>query len=258
MSEMLSILNAVAGYGKTDVIRGVSLSVGEGELCAILGLNGSGKTTLLKAVCGLIPMMKGTCSIAGQDCTRMHEYKRARYISYLPQRYSALEGVPVLDAVLMGLNPHLGIFASPSSADRARAGQVLADMELNALSEKDFSQLSEGQKQMVMLARTLVQNTPVMLMDEPDSALDFLNRHRMLAQVRSLIHQNKKVGVITLHDPNYALAYCDRVLMLKEGKIAAKLELATADKEEIRRCLSIIYGDITVVEHEGRYMMLQK
>ncbi len=254
---LLTLENISAGYGSRRVVRKVNLAIERGEFCALLGLNGSGKTTLLKAVCGLLPMEEGRCLVNGLDCTGFNEYKRAKYISYIPQRYSKMQGVTVLDAVLMGRNPHLALFASPSGADREQAKNLLDKMNIAQLAHQDFARISEGQKQLVILARTLLQDAPVMLMDEPDSALDFLNRHKMLARVRQLICDEGKAGLVTLHDPNFALAYCHRLFLLQGGEIAGELSLAAASKEEIRQCLAKIYGDIIILEHENRYMMLQ-
>jgi len=258
MSEMLRLEAVTAGYGRKEIVRNIHLVIGEGELCALLGLNGSGKTTLIKAICGLIPMESGRCLVKGQDCTRVHERKRARFISYIPQRHSKMQGVTVLDAVQMGYNPHLALLESPTALQRRQAGELLERLGLDALAGQDFAHLSEGQKQMVILARTLAQDAPVMLMDEPDSALDFLNRNQILGRIRELIHRENKAGLITLHDPNLALGYCDRLILLKGGTIAGQLEPARATKEEIRRCLSKIYGDIAVLEHRGEYIMLME
>lgn len=254
---MLRLENVTAGYGGGAVVRDVTLAVDRGELCGLLGLNGSGKTTLLKAVCGLLPGKGGLCLVNGLDCTRFHEHKRARFISYIPQRHSQMQGISVLDVVLMGRNPHLGLLESPTADDRRRAVETIEKMGLTELIDKDFARLSEGQKQMVILSRTLVQDTPAMLMDEPDSALDFLNRHRMLAKIRDLIHSEGKAGLITLHDPNFALAYCDRLILLKNGRLAGELKMEAASKETIRDCLAMIYGDIAVLEHGGHYMALR-
>jgi iron complex transport system ATP-binding protein len=130
-------------------------------------------------------------------------------------------------------------------------------MGLIDLIDKDFARLSEGQKQMVILVRTLVQDTPAMLMDEPDSALDFLNRHRMLAKIRELTHREGKAGLVTLHDPNFAMVYCDRLILLQNGGIVGELKMKAASKKAILGCLAMIYGDnISILEHDGRYMML--
>lgn len=258
MSVLLQLEHVTTGYGSKVIVRDVNLEIREGEFCALLGLNGSGKTTLLKAVCGLIPVREGRCLVGGLDCTRFHERKRAQKISYIPQRHSKMQGVSVLDAVLMGCNPHLGLLDSPDAGDRALAIEALAKMGLEELADKDFSRLSGGQKQLVILARTLLQNAPVMLMDEPDSALDFCNRHRMLSRVQELIHSERKAGLITIHDPNFALAYCDRLVLLRDGAIIDQVRLADAGRDEILACLSKIYGEIILLEHNEKYILVQQ
>ena len=255
MNPLLSLRELSAGYGKKAVIRDISIDIFAGEFCTLLGLNGSGKTTLLKAVCGLLPINGGRCLAVGLDCTRLSEKKRARYISYIPQRYSDLTGVTVIDAVLMGLNAKLNALESPSASDTAQALAALDKMEIGSLAGEDFSRLSEGQKQMVILTRTLVQNAPIMLMDEPDSALDFLNKHRILEKIRRLIHAEGKAGLAALHDPNLALAYSDRLIILHNSKIMSDIRLNKAGEEEIQSCLSAVYENIALAKLKGRYVV---
>ena len=237
-------------------MRDVAFDVPSGEFCALLGLNGSGKTTLLKAACGLLPMTSGQCLVEGADVALLNEYSRAKYISYLPQRLSALRGVSVLDAVMMGFNASLGALEFPSAKDRETALNALEMAGIGHLARQDFSKLSERQKQLAALARTLVQNTPVMLMDEPDSALDFLNRHKLMGRFRSLIHNGRKAALVTLHDPNLALNYCDRIVLISGGKVASDIFLPGAAATDIRACISLIYGDVALLEHGGRYTVV--
>ena len=253
---MLAIENISAGYGAKTIIGGVSFTVYAGEFCALLGLNGSGKTTLLKALCGLLPLRSGSYTVNGADCVRLGEKARARHISYIPQRHSKLLGVRVLDAVMMGLYSKLGALEFPTPSDRQTAQSALEKIGMAHLAREDFSRLSEGQKQMVILARTLVQDTPVMLMDEPDSALDFINRRKMLSTVRGLIHTEGKAGLVTLHDPGLALEYCDHLVLIHDGGVIADLHLVDMGREAIAACLSRIYGNITLFEHGGRYVVL--
>lgn len=258
MSTLFSLQQISAGYGGSPVVRNITMDIQQGEFCALLGLNGSGKTTLLKAVCGLLPIQKGLCMVNGYNCTHLNERQRAQHISYIPQRHSKLQGVAVLDVVLMGSNPHLSIFESPSRNVRKKAEALLTKVDIAAFANTDFSKISEGQKQLVILARTLLQNAPAMLMDEPDSALDFLNRHLMLRRIQNLIHAEGKAGLITLHDPNFALSYCDRIFLLHNGEIIAQLTLKDATPREMEACLSLLYGNITIMEQDGQYVMLLK
>ena len=256
MNRVLSLRGISVGYGGKVIVRDVSFDVSSGEFCAILGLNGSGKTTLIKAICGLLPAMSGQCLIDGTDLTLLNEHRRARYISYVPQRLSTLRGVTVLDAVMMGFNANLGALEFPSAGQRDFALSTLERAGIGYLANEDFSKLSEGQKQMTVLARTLLQNTPVILMDEPDNALDFLNRHQLMDSFRSLIHNEGKTVLVTLHDPNIALNYCDRIILLHDGKVVSDIVLANATAADVKTCLSVIYGGITLLEHDGSYIVM--
>lgn len=188
----------------------------------------------------------------------MHEKKRAQLLSFLPQTPSLAGGRTTLDAVLMGYNAQLGLFDSPSAAQRQNALAILGRFGLADRADVDFGTLSQGQKQLVLLARSMVQEAPVMLMDEPDSALDFTNRHHMLRLIRDSIHSQQRCGLITLHDPNFAMAYCDRLVLLHSGVIQAQITMASASAEELREQLSLLYGPVEVLSYGGRFFMVEK
>ena len=202
--------------------------------------------------------MAGQVQVNGIDCTRMHEKKRAQLLSFLPQTPSLAGGRTTLDAVLMGYNAQLGLFDSPSAAQRQNALAILGRFGLADRADVDFGTLSQGQKQLVLLARSMVQEAPVMLMDEPDSALDFTNRHHMLRLIRDSIHSQQRCGLITLHDPNFAMAYCDRLVLLHGGVIQAQITMASAAAEELREQLSLLYGPVEVLSYGGRFFMVEK
>ena len=252
IDSRLIVKNLTAGYGNKIVIKNINFEIPPGRLCALLGLNGSGKTTLLKAMLGLIPISGGSCVVDGINCSTLSEYKRARYISYIPQRHSKLLGVSVMDVVMMGFYSTLGPLGFPTATQKQQAAKAIENIGLDFLAHEDFSRLSEGQKQMVILARTLIQDTPVLLLDEPDSALDFLNRRKMLTEVRNMIQKEGKAGIVTLHDPGLALAYCDHIFLIKNGELAGDCDILEADVDEIKKHLSRIYEDITVLEYNNR------
>lgn len=256
MKEIFSLCNMRVAYGREEIVHGVSLGIREGEFCALLGLNGSGKTTILQAACGLLPMT-GSCVAAGQDCSGMNEKQRARLMAFIPQVCGRMSGKTVLEVVLMGFNAWLGLFESPSAAHRKTALDTLERLGCAPLVQKDFGALSQGQRQIVILARCLVQNTPVMLMDEPDSALDFLNRHRVLGKIREIVHVERKAGLITLHDPNLAMRYCDRLLLLESGRLVGEIGMRDASKDAIEENLSRIYGDVELYACGGGFFMGQ-
>lgn len=257
MKELLKVEHVSCGYHHKEIVHDASFSVEGGEFCALLGLNGCGKTTLIKAVCGFLPTHDGKCYVAGVDCTRMNERQRALQMAYIPQRGSLISGKSVLEVVLMGFNARLHLLDSPGKLHRQKAREALAQLGMEHLADRDYSELSEGQKQMVILARTMVQDTPVMLMDEPDSALDFVNRNVVLDKIRQILHSQGRAGLITLHDPNFALSYCDSLLLMKEGVITRRLSLKGASREAVEEALKQIYGNIRILCYEGGFVMVR-
>ncbi len=254
MSALFRVDDIHVSYGETEIVHGVSFSIKEGELCALLGLNGSGKTTMMRGICGLIPA-EGRSYVNDNPLDLMKDKTRAKYLSFIPQISSPIQGKTVMEVLLMGANPHLGLLESPGQRFYDAAQRALEKLNLQEFATKDYAKLSQGQKQLIILARTLVQDAPVMLMDEPDSALDFLNRHMVLNKIHEVVKEEKKAGLITLHDPNFAMAYCDRLILLKKGNLMAEVDMRTASREEVKEKLSIIYGDIELLQHGSGYLM---
>lgn len=256
--SMLQVTDLHVSYDKHEILKGIGFDIPKGQLAALLGLNGSGKTTLLKSICGLLPIRSGSCRVNDISYLSFDERRVARLICYIPQRHSAIVGTTLLDAVLMGFNPYLGILSSPSKREHRIACEALARVGLHDLEEFDFDKLSEGQKQLVILARAIAQDSPVMLLDEPSSSLDFVNCHHVLKLVRELVRENEHAGLITMHDPNLALKWCDRILLLKDGKIHGEIDPHLDTREHIRDNLSKLYGAIEVLSYKDEFIMIKQ
>ena len=170
-----------------DCLRGVSLEVGESELCCLLGPNGAGKTTLIRCILGLLKPHAGSMSVAGHDTAALSARQLARLVAYVPQSITAVFPFTTLEMVLMGRTPHLGMTASPSRADRRLCVATLERLGAGHLASRPFSQLSGGERQLTMLARALVQEAPVLVLDEPTAALDYGNEIRILQLITSLV-----------------------------------------------------------------------
>src|SRR5690554_395859 len=166
--NLLTVQNVHAGYGEKNIIRNINFTVNKGETIALLGLNGTGKTTLLKVISGLIKPQEGKCMIGDRFLNDLKEKERAKQVCYIPQRNSIIYDTQVLDVVLMGITPYLRGFESPSKFHRKLAYQTLQIVGMESRAQNNFLTLSEGQKQLVLIARSLLQNAEIMLFDEPD------------------------------------------------------------------------------------------
>lgn len=241
---MLKIENISAGYGGKKVLQDVSFLVEKGELTCILGANGSGKTTLLKSICGILPH-GGRCALEGQDLKGLSPRAMAALVSYTGQRSGISIDISLMDVVLMGFNPRLKLLARPDGAMIRAAREALTKVGLGDRWDENYLTLSEGQKQLCILARTLVSGGRCLLLDEPESALDLSHRYKMLNILREWVGQDK-CAVLTLHDPNLALETCDALVLLKDGRVSAVLRPKTDPFPKMEAALSQIYGSVTL------------
>ena len=246
MDEILTVWGVCAGYGARRVLEDVGLSVGEGEVCALLGLNGSGKSTLLRVLLGLLPVQTGEISVCGGNMRRAAPQKVARLAAYLPQRSRADDGMTALEIVLMGANAVTPLIMPYSAVQREKARMCLERM----------GELSQGQKQSVLLARALMQSPKLLLLDEPDAALDLPRRWQMLRTVSALAKEERCAALCALHDASLALSVCDSVAVLSGGRIVCRLDMAKAGEAEVREAMHALYGDVTVIRRDGRWAVL--
>lgn len=234
-----------AGYQKGHVFEDISFSLSRGILMGILGANGSGKTTLLKTICGILPH-EGTCLLDGTALEGLSARNMARLCSYIPQRSGISIDISVMDVVLMGYNPWLGLLERPNACMREAACRALAQAGLAGREEENYLHLSEGQKQMCILARTLVAQSKLLLLDEPESALDFRHRYRMLQILRGWVREKQVSAMATLHDPNLALNYCDQILLLHEGKLLGCISPGKDPLDHMEAMLGKVYGPVSL------------
>ncbi len=229
----LAIENLSAGYSGIEVLKGISLSVGQGSICALMGRNGSGKTTLLRCINAVLKPMQGRVVVNGMDVREMSRMEVARSISLVPQGIYSAFSFSCLEMILMGSASRLKAWSAPGKLEKEKAREVLNEVGIDALAHRSFNHLSGGERQMVMLARALFQDAPVMLLDEPNSHLDFSNQHRVMQLTRELVKKRGVTALLSLHDPNLTLYYCDEVAMLREGKITASGSAGEVMKDSI-------------------------
>lgn len=255
--ELLKVENISAGYGDKVIIKDINFTTKNSEFTALLGLNGTGKTTLLKTISGLIKPMSGKCSINGSNISSLKEKDRAQIISYMSQRHSIVYDIKVVDVVIMGITPYLNIFETPTKAHKELAYEMIKLIGMEKYGDHNFNNLSEGQKQLIIIARSLMQNADLLLFDEPDSALDFVNKHMVLSKIREIVKKDNRGGLITLHDPNYALSYCDRIILIDDGAVFADFITSDVNKEFLKEVFTSIYGNVEVVKHHEKFIIMR-
>lgn len=217
----LQVSGLSCGHSGRAVLADVSFAVDAGEVLALLGPNGVGKTTLFKTLLGFLPALEGDVRIDGEDVSGWSRKQFACAVAYIPQMHTPGFSYSVFDVVLMGRTPHLSGMASPSHADEEIARQVIEDLQIGHLAERDYSALSGGERQMVLIARAIAQQPSVLVMDEPCASLDYGNQAILLKRIGSLAQSGMAV-VMTTHDPNHAFALDGNVLCLAKGGVFAQ------------------------------------
>jgi iron complex transport system ATP-binding protein len=205
------------GYSSLLVGHGLDIDLAEGEVLALLGPNGSGKTMLLKTLLGILPPLAGAVLIDGRPLTSYSAPERARRIAYVPQSHVPTFGFSVETVVLMGRTAHSNLFSRPSAADRAVTMRTLERFGITHLSERPYTMISGGERQLVLLARALAQEPRFIVLDEPTASLDFGNQGKVMREMRALAASGHGV-LFTTHDPNHALRAANRAFLMRDGQ----------------------------------------
>lgn len=219
---MLALDSLSAGYGEKMVLHEVSLRVEAGEVACIIGPNGCGKSTLLRCAAGLLRPKIGRVEIVGSDVFHLEARERARRVALLPQNFEGGRDLEVEEMVLLGRTPHLPPYGAPSKQDIEIARGALENVGAAHFANRRIGQLSGGERQRVLLARALVQEPQVLLLDEPISSLDIRFQCEILHLARILAKTKNLAVVVVLHQINLASAIADIMLLLNEGRVVAQ------------------------------------
>lgn len=252
---VLEVRNLRFSYGLRFVLDGVEMTLNNGEIFGLLGPNGCGKTTLLKCINRILRPTGGVVLIEGKDTTKMNEIELAKKISYVPQSHNPVFPYTVLDFVLFGRTPYIGVFSNPKESDYEVAMRALKTVGMESFAERPYSELSGGQRQLVLIARALASEAKILLLDEPTAHLDFERTHRVLSILRRIIKKENLSAIMTLHDPNLAIKYCDKIAVIHEGKVFRYGTPEIVDPELIR----IVYGiESMVLKFDGLKVIIPK
>lgn len=234
----VDVRNVCFSYGEGEVLRDVSFSAGPGDVVAVLGPNGVGKSTLFGCLLGVLHPQKGAVFLNGREAAGLSGAEIAREIAYIPQSVSVTYNYTVLDTVLMGATHQIGLFAAPKREHVDKATAALDSLGIGHLARRGVAKISGGERQLTLLARALVQEAGVLLMDEPTANLDYGNAYRVMQRVRSLGAQGHTV-IFSTHEPNQALRCANRVLALSGGSVLAEGAPEAVLTEEL---LTALYG----------------
>lgn len=218
---MLNIQSISVNYGEVEILKNLSLNVQAGEVVSLIGPNGAGKTTLIRAISGVLPLQSGSVKVNEHDLATIAIADRARLLAVVPQARRLPPEYSVQQAVLMGRTPYLGWLGNLGKHDYEKANWALDRTQISEFAERRVDELSGGEQQLVLVARALAQDSPVILLDEPTAHLDLRHQATILELVHKLASERGLAVLMSLHDLNLVSLFSDSIALLGDGKILA-------------------------------------
>jgi iron complex transport system ATP-binding protein len=248
----LDVRDIRIGYDGRMVLHGLDFQVKQGQVLTIIGPNGVGKTTLLRCINAMLKPQTGAVLIENADVFRMRAGEIAKHMGYVAQRNDAGR-MTAFDAVLLGRKPHLRWRVSDD--DLCKVDAALNQLDLKHLALRHIDEMSGGELQKVCIARALVQEPSVLLLDEPTSSLDLKNQLEILRTIQHIVHEHRLTAVMTMHDLNMAIRFSDALLCLKDGSIFfyGNSHDLTAD------IVSQVYGiEVDILRHQDKTLIIPR
>ena len=242
---MLSVRDLMFSYGETPILKGVSFDAEPNTIISILGPNGTGKTTLLKCLCNLHRPQEGSITIDGKEILEMPSREIAKHIGFVPQSTPPSRNT-VFDTALIGRKPHMDW--GMTKRDYEITWEILKALKLDHLALRKSNEISGGEFQKVQIARAIIQEPDVLILDEPSNNLDISNQHRTMHTIMDFVRSRGMCTIMTMHDINLAVHYSDKLLFLKDGKVAAYggMEIVTEN------LIEQVYGiESEIIYHRG-------
>jgi iron complex transport system ATP-binding protein len=250
----IRVSNLKFAYPKFS-LRVEELAFESAKVTAIVGPNGAGKTTLLKCLGAVLPIPKGSLFIEGRDLASLRSRERARLVCYVPQEHDTTFNYAVSDFVLMGRASYISPFALPSEEDAKAAAEALAFVGLAHYADRFISELSSGERRLVLIARALAQQSDILLMDEPTTFLDPKHETEVFQLVRKLAVEKMKTILVTLHSLEMAVQHSDEMVFMKGGEVVASGKSAEVFEDSL---LERVYDmKMKIVDWEGRKLVLR-
>ena len=212
---ILEVENGCFGYPKQEeILKNINLHLEKGHILSVLGPNGIGKTTLLKCMIGLLPWTSGRSILNGTDLCKMKSKDIWNTISYIPQAHSFSFSYTGLEMVMLGRSSHLGLFEQPGAQEIEMAEAMMEKVGITRLAGKDCNRMSGGELQMVLIARALINEPELIILDEPETGLDFHNQILVLNIIERLAHEEGISAIMNTHYPTNAMSIADEAFMM--------------------------------------------
>lgn len=208
------------GYGQSTLFSDLNLSFAKGELLAVLGANGVGKSTLLRTLSGLQPALKGDIQIGAEQLSQMNLIQRARAVSVVLTRETPASGLSGREIAALGRQPHTNWLGRLTASDHQIVQQALELCHCTGFDDRKWRELSDGQRQKIMVARAIAQQTPLVFLDEPTTHLDLPNKIALFRLLKQLVVTTGRTVVFSTHELSLALKFSDRFLALMSGEVA--------------------------------------
>lgn len=246
----MDIKNLSFSYGETEVLKDVNFRAYEGQLVALIGPNGAGKSTMFKCILKFLKGYKGHIYLEGKDMMKMSRPQVAKKIAYIPQTTVPVFNYTVMDIVLMGLTGGLKLLESPKQKHVDKVEAILEDLGIMHLRDRGFGRISGGERQLVLLARAIIQDAKILVMDEPTANLDYGNQFRVMERIRRLVGNGYTI-ILSTHNPEHALLFAEKAFVLQNGEVKAAGPSRKVLSEELMRELYDVDVKLIDIDYHG-------